>query len=118
MTRWRRAGGCSPVTPWWTVVRGSDLEEGPSQGVPVWSEHVGDPILASNITRRADFALFMGQALANDELIGQAQAIVGCQAPSALAHTPAPEPPRRNATCAVHLGVSGWRRDTTRHASR
>ena len=30
----------------WTVVRGSDLEEGDSQGLPVWSRHVGDPILA------------------------------------------------------------------------
>ena len=29
----------------WTVVRGSDLEEGDSQGLPVWSRHVGDPIL-------------------------------------------------------------------------
>lgn len=35
----------------WTVVRGSDLEEGESQGLPVWSTHVGDPILASNMTR-------------------------------------------------------------------
>ena len=33
----------------WTVVRGSDLEEGESQGLPVWSRHVGDPILASNM---------------------------------------------------------------------
>ena len=32
----------------WTLVRGSDLEEGESQGLPVWSRHVGDPILASN----------------------------------------------------------------------
>jgi len=40
----------------WTVVRGSDLEEGESEGVPVWSRHVGDPILASNLTRRIDFA--------------------------------------------------------------
>jgi hypothetical protein len=31
----------------WTVVRGSDLEEGESQGLPVWSRHVGDPILES-----------------------------------------------------------------------
>jgi len=43
----------------WTVVRGSDLEEGDSQGLPVWSRHVGDPILESNITRRVDYALFM-----------------------------------------------------------
>ncbi len=71
----------------WTVVRGSDLEEGESQGLPVWSSHVGDPILASNITRRVDFALFMVEALVNDELIHEAPAIVGCQTPSAIAHT-------------------------------
>ena len=47
----------------WTVVRGSDLEEGESQGLPVWSRHVGDPILESNLTRRIDFALFMVDAL-------------------------------------------------------
>jgi hypothetical protein len=69
----------------WTVVRGSDLEEGPSQGLPVWSEHVGDPILESNLTRRVDFALFMVAALENDALIHKAPAIVGCQSPSALA---------------------------------
>ncbi len=71
----------------WTVVRGSDLEEGDSQGLPVWSQHVGDPILESNITRRTDFALFMVEALENDQLIHEAPAIVGCQTSSALAHT-------------------------------
>ncbi len=71
----------------WTVVRGSDLEEGESQGLPVWSRHVGDPILKSNLTRRVDFALFMVDALANDELIHEAPAIVGRQTPSALAHS-------------------------------
>jgi NAD(P)-dependent dehydrogenase (short-subunit alcohol dehydrogenase family) len=70
----------------WTVVRGSELEEGESQGLPVWSRHVGDPILASNMTRRVDFALFMVAALENDELIHEAPAIVGCRTPSALAH--------------------------------
>jgi hypothetical protein len=70
----------------WTVVRGSDLEEGESQGLPLWSPHVGDPILASNLTRRVDFALFMVAALENDELVHEAPAIVGCQTPSALAH--------------------------------
>jgi hypothetical protein len=69
----------------WTVVRGSDLEEGESQGLPVWSRHVGAPILESNITRRVDFALFMVAALDNDALIHEAPAIVGCQTPSALA---------------------------------
>ena len=73
----------------WTVVRGSDLEEGESQGLPVWSRHVGDPILKSNITRRIDFALFMVQALDNEELIHEAPAIVGGQTPSALAHAQA-----------------------------
>ncbi len=70
----------------WTVVRGSDLEEGESQGLPVWSRHVGDPILESNITRRVDFALFMVKALENDDLIHEAPAIVGCQTLSALTH--------------------------------
>ena len=70
----------------WTVVRGSNLEEGESQGLPVWSRHVGDPILASNITRRVDFALFMVAAIEKDELVHEAPAIVGCRTPSALAH--------------------------------
>lgn len=70
----------------WTVVRGSDLEEGESQGLPVWSRHVGDPILASNRTRRIDFALFMVDALENDELVHEAPAIVGRRSASALAY--------------------------------
>lgn len=73
----------------WTVVRGSDLEEGESQGLPVWSQHVGDSILKSNLTRRVDFALFMVEALTNDALIHEAPAIVGCQTPSALAYAAA-----------------------------
>jgi hypothetical protein len=70
----------------WTVVRGSDLEEGEGQGLPVWSRHVGDPILESNMTRRVDFALFMVEALDNNALVHEAPAIVGCRTPSALAH--------------------------------
>ena len=70
----------------WTVVRGSSLEEGASQGLPIWSRHVGDPVLRSDITRRIDFALFMVQALEDDELIHKAPAIVSRQSPSALAH--------------------------------
>ena len=53
---WRRAFASDTR---WTVMRGSDLEEGESEGLPVWSRHVGDPILESNITRRVDYALFM-----------------------------------------------------------
>jgi hypothetical protein len=70
----------------WTVVRASDLEEGESQGLPVWSRHVGDPILASNLTRRIDFALFMVEALTDESLVQEAPAIVGRESPSALAH--------------------------------
>ncbi|PRX96836.1 NAD(P)-dependent oxidoreductase [Allonocardiopsis opalescens] len=71
----------------WTLVRGSDLEEGESQGLPVWRRHVGDPALASNMTRRVDFALFMVEALTDDTLVHEAPAIVGRLSPSALAHT-------------------------------
>ena len=81
----------------WTVVRGSDLEEGESQGLPVWSRHVGDPILESNLTRRVDFALFMVEALVNDALVHEAPAIVGCQTPSALKYrNEAPEMSKGN----------------------
>jgi len=55
-------------------------------GQYVWSRHVGDAILESNLTRRVDFALFMVAALENDELVHEAPAIVGRQTPSALAH--------------------------------
>src|SRR4051794_12374474 len=69
-----------------TVVRGSSLQEGDSEGLPVWSEHVGDPVLASDITRRVDFALFMVEALKDDDLVHEAPAIVSSQSPSALAY--------------------------------
>jgi NAD(P)-dependent dehydrogenase (short-subunit alcohol dehydrogenase family) len=85
----------------WTVVRGSDLEEGESQGLPVWSRHVGDPILKSNRTRRVDFALFMVAAIENDELVHEAPAIVGCRTPSALAHGAI-----RDRTTAANRGVT------------
>ena len=71
-------------------MRGITLEEGESQGLPVWSRHVGDPVLESDITRRVDFALFMVQALETDDLVHEAPAIVSCQSPSALAHAARP----------------------------
>ena len=74
----------------WTVVRGSDLEEGSSEGLPVWSEHVGDPVLKSNKTRRIDFALFMVHALENNDLIRVAPAIVSCASESAQEHANLP----------------------------
>jgi hypothetical protein len=70
----------------WTVVRCSDVEEGESQGLPIWRRHVGDPALASNLTRRVDFALFMVEGIDDDELVREAPAIVGRLSPSALAH--------------------------------
>jgi NAD(P)-dependent dehydrogenase (short-subunit alcohol dehydrogenase family) len=79
----------------WTVVRGSDLEEGESQGLPVWSRHVGDPVLESNVTRRVDFALFMVAAIENDALVHEAPAIVGCKTRSALAHAAVAAEPKR-----------------------
>ncbi len=68
----------------WTVVRGSDLEEGESEGLPVWARHVGDPKLESNLTRRIDFALFMVAALEDENLVQEAPAIVSCRCESAL----------------------------------
>ena len=69
----------------WTVVRGSSLEEGEGEGLPVWSHHVGDLVLESDITRRVDFALFMVAALDDDDLVHEAPAIVSRQSASALA---------------------------------
>jgi len=72
----------------WTVVRGSDLEEGDSEGLPIWSKHVGDSVLASNRTRRTDFALFMVHAISDTSLIHQAPAICSCNSESALLYSP------------------------------
>lgn len=65
----------------WTVVRGSDLSEGPSEGLPQWAEHVGDAKLARNMTRRIDFARFMLHAVTSPELTRKAPAISGPPAP-------------------------------------
>jgi NAD(P)-dependent dehydrogenase (short-subunit alcohol dehydrogenase family) len=73
----------------WTVVRGSSLEEGDSEGLPVWSRHVGDAILESDMTRRVDFAMFMVEALEDDALVHEAPAIVSRKSASALAHATA-----------------------------
>jgi hypothetical protein len=68
----------------WTVVRGPELEEGESQGLPLWSRHIGDPVLASNLVRRTDFGLCMVDTLTNDNLVHEAPAIVGCKSESAV----------------------------------
>ncbi len=70
----------------WTVVRGPNLEEGESEGLPVWAPLVDDPLLASNIVRRTDFALFMVHALTDDRLIHEAPAVVSRQSASARSH--------------------------------
>lgn len=66
----------------WTVVRGSDLEEGPSEGLPQWAEHVGAKNISRNRTRRIDFAGFMLHAATAPELIHKAPAISGPPAPT------------------------------------
>ncbi|HBZ43694.1 MAG TPA: short-chain dehydrogenase [Maritimibacter sp.] len=59
----------------WTLVRGSDLEEGESEGLPIWAERAHDPRLAANRTCRTDFALFMVKALTDERLVQVAPAI-------------------------------------------
>jgi len=54
----------------------------------VWSRHVGDALLKSNLTRRVDFALFMVEAINDDTLVHEVPAIVGCNTSSALAFAP------------------------------
>lgn len=63
----------------WTLVRGSDLEEGESEGLPIWAEHVGDQCIAHNRVRRIDFAKFMLYALEADELRQMAPAIASAR---------------------------------------
>lgn len=79
----------------WTIVRASDLEEGESEGLPIWSEHVGDAVLASNHTRRTDFALFMVSGLTDPVLSRRAPAIVSRAAQSAREHRQASLRPSR-----------------------
>ena len=66
-TRWKRVGGCLPVIRGGLSCAEATSKRAESQGLPVWSRHVGDPILKSNITRRVDFALFMVEALESDK---------------------------------------------------
>jgi len=66
----------------------------------VWSRHVGDPILESNMTRRVDFALFMVAALENDELVHEAPAIVAVRRPLRSRMPPAHKLQRSSTTSA------------------
>jgi uncharacterized protein YbjT (DUF2867 family) len=70
----------------WTVVRAADLEDGPSDGMPLWARHVGDPRLRANRLRRTDFALFMVHALTEPAFVREAPAIVGRSNASVAEH--------------------------------
>jgi hypothetical protein len=80
----------------WTVVRGSDLEEGESQGLPVWSRHVGDGSRQQPDAAHGLRAV-MVDALTNDAVIHEAPAIVGRLTPSAL-RSATPESDEASAT--------------------
>jgi NAD(P)-dependent dehydrogenase (short-subunit alcohol dehydrogenase family) len=70
----------------WTVVRGSDLEEGERvRACPCGAGTWATPSSRAT-SRAASTSPFMVEALTNDELVHEAPAIVGRQAPSALAH--------------------------------
>lgn len=63
----------------WTLVRASDLEEGESEGMPVWAEHVGDVRIQHNRLRRMDFAKFMVAAINDKALLQKAPAIASAK---------------------------------------
>jgi hypothetical protein len=70
----------------WTVVRGSDLEEGESQGLPVWSRHVGDPCSPATGPAASTSRCSWSTPRPTRRSIHEAPAIVGCRTASALAH--------------------------------
>lgn len=72
----------------WTVVRAADLEDGESEGPPIWARHVGDPLLRANRVRRTDFARFMVDALTDQTLLREAPAIVSRAGAPARHHRP------------------------------
>jgi hypothetical protein len=84
--------GCDGVltvlVPWGVQQYATGTAQAVLDHTPAGARLVGDPVLASNKTRRVDFAHFMVAALEDDALIGEAPAIVGCRTPSALAHEP------------------------------
>jgi hypothetical protein len=75
--RLKHVSGCSPVIQWGKSSVGMVLLRVRARGLPDWSRHPDDPILASNITRPIDFILFMAYAPTNDERIQAAPALVG-----------------------------------------
>ena len=101
----------------WTVVRGSDLEEGESEGLPVWSRHAAIPSSRATRPAASTSPSSLVDALTNDELVQEAPAIVSCKSESALAHAgeaehvraegrtvfsrPLDSPPRGGARCRI-----------------
>ena len=69
----------------WIVIRGSDLEEGESQGLPVWSRHVGDPFSRAT-SRAASTSPFSCSRPRQRRTGSQGPQIVGRQTPPALAY--------------------------------
>jgi hypothetical protein len=66
-------------------VAGARLEKGESQGLPVWSPHVGGSIVESNKTRRIDFALFISRRSRTTPLSMKRRRSSGSQTRSAIA---------------------------------
>jgi len=90
-----------------TMVRSGDRDEGESQGLPVWSRHVGDSIRESNLTVRVDFARFIVAALVDDALIHEAPAVVSRgRVTSARAQLSCADTARAAWWCRVRLRLS------------
>ena len=91
-TRSRPPGGCSPATPGGPSCAAATSKRARARACPSGAEHVGDPILESNRTRRVDFALFMVEAL--DRRRARPRGAGDRRPPDAprRSPTPAPEP--------------------------
>ena len=70
----------------WTVVRGVWLEEGESEGIPVYADHMQEPVLNSGKLRRVDYCKFLVECLRAPSLIHQAPIVVSCASDSAKEH--------------------------------
>jgi hypothetical protein len=84
--RWRCAGGYSRVTHGGPSCAAATSRRARARACPCGAGTWATPSSRATATRRVDFALFMVEALKNDELVHEAPAIVGRQTPSALTH--------------------------------
>ena len=87
--RWKPAGESLPATRAGRSCAAAIWKKARARACPCGVGTWVIPSSQSNMTRRVDYALFMVEALTNDELIHEAPAIVGCRTPSALP-TPLP----------------------------